>query len=75
MKKLVLASAMALAIVAFVIAPTLRAQGSGQISLPADQYNDYQSATTQTNPTAKAAALEAFSNQVSADSRQEFHPQ
>ena len=61
MKKLVFASAMALAGVSLVFAPGLRAQAnSSQISLPADQFNDYQNAVTQTDPTAKAAALEGF---------------
>ncbi|HEY1767962.1 MAG TPA: hypothetical protein VGG26_09915 [Terracidiphilus sp.] len=64
MKKLVFASAMALASVSLVFGPALRAQGqqnsSDQISLPADQFNDYQGAVTQTDPAAKAAALEAF---------------
>lgn len=63
MKKLVFASAMALAGMSLVSAPALRAQAqanSGQISLPPEQFNDYQSAVTQTDPTAKAAALEGF---------------
>ena len=61
MKKLVFASAMALAGVSLVFAPGLRAQAnSGQISLPADQFNDYQSAVTQTDPAAKATGLENF---------------
>ena len=60
MKKLVFASAMALASIGLVLAPQLRAQDSSQISLPADQYNAYQNASTQTDPTARAAALEGF---------------
>lgn len=60
MKKLVFASAMALASMSLVSALVLRAQESGQISLPADQYNAYQNAITQTDPAAKAAALEGF---------------
>jgi hypothetical protein len=60
MKKLVFASVMALASVSLVTTPALRAQDSGQISLPPDQFNAYQGATTQTDPAAKAAALESF---------------
>jgi len=63
MKKLVFASAMAMAGVSLIFLPALRAQApanSGQISLPADQFNDYQSAVTQTDPAAKASGLEAF---------------
>ena len=60
MKKLVFASVMALASMSLVTTPALRAQDSGQISLPADQFNAYQNATTQTDPAAKAAALESF---------------
>jgi tetratricopeptide (TPR) repeat protein len=64
MKKLVFATAMALAGMSLVSARTLRAQDAGQntgnISLPPEQYNAYQNATTQTDPTAKAAALESF---------------
>ena len=61
MKKLVLVSVMALASISLVPAPTLRAQDtSGQISLPADQFAAYQNATTQSDPKAKAAALESF---------------
>ncbi|HVU45304.1 MAG TPA: hypothetical protein VHD85_04205 [Terracidiphilus sp.] len=61
MKKLVFASAMALAGVSLVFIPALRAQAnSGQISLPADQFNDYQTAVTQTDPAAKATGLENF---------------
>jgi hypothetical protein len=63
MKKLVFASAMALAGIGLVLAPALRAQAqdaSGQISLPPDQFKAYSDATTQTDPTAKAAAIESF---------------
>ncbi|MGB8031551.1 MAG: hypothetical protein WCF30_18015 [Terracidiphilus sp.] len=60
MKKLVFASAMALASVSLVSTPALRAQDSGQISLPPDQFNAYQNAMTQTDPGQKAAALEGF---------------
>jgi tetratricopeptide (TPR) repeat protein len=63
MKKLVLASAMALASVCLVSAPTLCAQGADQgtiqISNPAE-FNAYQQATSQTDPNAKATALEEF---------------
>lgn len=62
MKKIVFASAMALASLGFIGTPTLSAQdaGGGQVSLPAAEYNAYQTATTQTNPQQKAAALESF---------------
>jgi len=60
MKKLVFASAMALAAICLALAPHVPAQDAGQVSLPADQYNAYQNATTQTDPAAKAAALENF---------------
>ena len=62
MKKLVFASAMAIASLGLVWMPALHAQaaGSGQVSLPAPEFNAYQTATTETNPTAKAAALEGF---------------
>ena len=61
MKKLVLASAMALASMSLVSTPALRAQDSGQITIqdPAE-FNAYQNAITQTDPTQKAAALEGF---------------
>jgi len=62
MKKLVYASVMALASLSLVSVPALRAQGnSGQITIsnPAE-FNAYQTAITETNPTAKAAALESF---------------
>jgi tetratricopeptide (TPR) repeat protein len=62
MKKLVFASAMALAGMSLVSATALRAQGgSDQITIqnPAE-FNAYQQASTQTDPTAKAAALEQF---------------
>ena len=61
MKKLVLATAMALTSVCLVSAPTLRAQGSDQITIqnPAE-FNAYQQATSQTDPNAKAQALEDF---------------
>jgi hypothetical protein len=61
MKKLVVASVMALASVSLVSAPTLRAQSSDQITIqnPAE-FNAYQTASTQTDPRAKASALEDF---------------
>jgi tetratricopeptide (TPR) repeat protein len=63
MKKLVFATAMALVSMALASAPALRAQGSneGTISIqnPAE-FNAYQTAVTQSNPSAKAAALESF---------------
>ena len=65
MKKLVLASAMALSSVALVASPALRAQdNSGQITIsdPAE-FNAYQNASTQSDPAAKATALEGFITQ------------
>jgi len=61
MKKLVLASAMALASLSLVSTPALRAQDSSQITIqdPAE-FNAYQNAITQTDPGQKAAALEGF---------------
>jgi hypothetical protein len=61
MKKLALASVMALAIISLVSTHTLRAQDSSTISIkdPAE-FNAYQMATTQSDPKAKAQALEAF---------------
>ncbi|HEU5457718.1 MAG TPA: hypothetical protein VFU68_03800 [Terracidiphilus sp.] len=59
MKKIVLASVLALAGLGLMLAPTLRAQESITIKDPAE-YNSYQMATSQTDPTAKAAALESF---------------
>ena len=62
MKKLVFASAMALASLGFIGTPALYAQaaGGGQINLPPAEFNAYQTATTETNPQQKAAALESF---------------
>ncbi|HUN87082.1 MAG TPA: hypothetical protein VMU48_22075 [Terracidiphilus sp.] len=60
MKKIVFASVMALVSLSLVIAPMLRAQEAGQVSLPPDQFNAYQMAITQSDPTAKAEALEGF---------------
>jgi len=59
MKKLVIASVMALMSIGLVIAPTLRAQDQITIKDPAE-FNAYQAATTQTNPAEKASALESF---------------
>ena len=61
MKKIVLASVMALTSMGLVIAPTLRAQESGTIQIkdPAE-FNAYQMAITQSDPAAKASALESF---------------
>lgn len=62
MKKIVFASVMALASFSLVVAPMLRAQQDNQtisIKDPAE-YNAYQMATTQSDPNAKAEALESF---------------
>ena len=61
MKKLVFASVMALASICLVSAPTLRAQDSGTITIkdPAE-FAAYTQATTQSDPKAKAAAIESF---------------
>ncbi len=59
MKKFVFASVMALASISLVPAPTLRAQDSITIKDPAE-FNAYQMASTQSDPKAKAAALESF---------------
>ena len=61
MKKLVFASVMALATLSLVSAPALRAQDI-TIKDPAE-FNAYQMATTQSDPKAKAAALEGFLQQ------------
>lgn len=58
MKKLVFASVMALASISLVWAPALRAQDL-TIKDP-QEFNAYQNATTQSDPKAKAAALESF---------------
>jgi hypothetical protein len=65
MKKFVVATAVALAGICLVSMHALQAQdpggqNSGQISLPPDQFNAYQNATTQTDPAQKCAALEGF---------------
>lgn len=62
MKKLVFASVMALASMSLVSASTLRAQDNGgtiTIKDPAE-FAAYQAATTQSDPKAKAAAMESF---------------
>ena len=61
MKKLVLATVMAVASISLVSAPTLRAQGAGTVSIqnPAE-FNAYQQASTQTDPTARASSEESF---------------
>jgi tetratricopeptide (TPR) repeat protein len=58
MKKIVLASVIALASISLFPAPTLRAQDIS-IKDPAE-FNAYSQATTQTDPKAKAAAMESF---------------
>lgn len=62
MKKLVFASAIALASLGFMGTPVINAQAAGGqgISLPAAEYNAYQTAITQTSPQQKASALESF---------------
>ncbi len=59
MKKIVFASVMALASMSLVVAPSLRAQDQITIKDPAE-FNAYQTAITQNDPKAKAAALESF---------------
>ncbi|MGA7243512.1 MAG: hypothetical protein WBX19_10030 [Terracidiphilus sp.] len=61
MKKFVFASVMAMASLSLVPAHTLRAQDQSTIQIkdPAE-YNAYQMATTQSDPKAKAAAIEDF---------------
>jgi hypothetical protein len=61
MKKFIFLSVMALASMSLVSALPLRAQDSGTISIkdPAE-FNAYQTATTQSDPKAKASALESF---------------
>jgi hypothetical protein len=62
MKKFVFASVLAMASMSLVPTPTLRAQDTGgtlSIKDPAE-YNAYTMATTQSDPKAKAAALESF---------------
>ena len=61
MKKFVFASVMAVASLSLVLPAALRAQQPGTIQIkdPAE-YNAYSMAITQSNPQAKAAALESF---------------
>ena len=59
MKKIVFASVMALASLSLIVAPGLRAQDQITIKDPAE-FNAYQMATTQSDPVAKASALETF---------------
>lgn len=59
MKKIVFASVMALASLSLIAAQGLRAQDQITIKDPAE-FNAYQMATTQSDPKAKAAALESF---------------
>ncbi len=61
MKKLVFASAMALASMSLVSTPALRAQDSSQITIqdPAE-FNAYQNFSTQTDPAQKCSAGESF---------------
>ena len=59
MKKLVFAFVLALASISLVVTPMLRAQDTITIKDPAE-YNTYQNAFAQKDPTAKAAALESF---------------
>lgn len=64
MKKLVLASLMALASISLVPAPSLRAQDTGTITIKDPvEYQAYQNADTQSDPKVKAAAFEAFLTQ------------
>ncbi len=64
MKKFVLSSAIVLASVVFAATPNLRAQdNAGQIALEPAEFNAYQTASTQTDPAAKAQALEGFLTQ------------
>lgn len=61
MKKFVFATVMALASVCLLTPPAMRAQDSEQITIKDPvEFNAYQMATTQSDPKAKAAALETF---------------
>jgi hypothetical protein len=61
MKKLVFASVMALATISLVSVPTLRAQDSDQITIKDQgEFDAYVTASSQSSPRAKAAALESF---------------
>src|ERR1039457_697130 len=60
MKKLVFASVMALAFLSLFSAPMLRAQDSTITIKDPAEYNTYNNAIGQSDPKAKAAALESF---------------
>ncbi|MGB9406528.1 MAG: hypothetical protein WCA89_03270, partial [Terracidiphilus sp.] len=60
MKKLVFASVMALASLSIYCAPMLRAQDSTITIKDPAEYNTYNNAIGQSDPKAKAAALESF---------------
>jgi hypothetical protein len=60
MKKFVYASVLALASISLVSPPSLRAQDQPITIKDPAEYNAYQNASTQTDPKAKAAALESF---------------
>ena len=60
MKKLILASMMALASLSLFCAPMLRAQDSTVTIANPAEYNAYQSAMSQSDPKAKASALDTF---------------
>ena len=64
MKKLVFASVMALASISLVSAPTLRAQDSRSPSRIRQSSTPIKWPSTQTDPKAKAAALESFSDRL-----------
>jgi hypothetical protein len=65
MKKFALASVMAMASISLVYAPTLHAQDTGGTITIKDpqEFTAYQNATGQSDPKAKAAALDAFLTQ------------
>ena len=74
MKKLVFASAMALASISLVSTPALRAQDAGQITIqdPAE-FNAYQNAITQTDPPKRLLRSRVFSPPIRrASSRRPF---
>lgn len=60
MKKLLFASVLALASLNLLSSPLLRAQDSTITIKDPAEFNNYQMATTQSDPKAKAAALESF---------------
>ena len=66
MKKFLVAPVMVLAALTLAVVPAILAQAppSQQITIKDQtEFNAYQNATTQTDPTAKAAAIEAFLTQ------------